>query len=236
MADRPGTVALLGGGVIGGGWAARFALNGVDVRLYDPAPEAERRRRRGARERAPRAAPAHAGAAAGRGRADASPATPEEAVAGADFVQESAPEREGLKRALLARGEPRRRARTSLIATSTSGLLPEPPAGGHGATPSGSPSATRSTLSTCCRSSSCAAASGPTRETLERARRGLPLGRDAAAACSGARSTASSPTACSRRCGARRCGSSPTTSRRSRRSTTRSASAPGCAGRAWARS
>ena len=42
MADRPRTVALLGGGVIGGGWAARFALNGVDVRLYDPAPEAAR--------------------------------------------------------------------------------------------------------------------------------------------------------------------------------------------------
>jgi carnitine 3-dehydrogenase len=33
-------VALLGGGVIGGGWAARFLLNGLDVRLYDPDPEA----------------------------------------------------------------------------------------------------------------------------------------------------------------------------------------------------
>ena len=37
------TVGLLGGGVIGGGWAARFALNGIDVRLYDPDPEAERK-------------------------------------------------------------------------------------------------------------------------------------------------------------------------------------------------
>ena len=35
-------VALLGGGVIGGGWAARFLLNGVDVSLYDPAPDAAR--------------------------------------------------------------------------------------------------------------------------------------------------------------------------------------------------
>ena len=50
------------------------------------------------------------------------------------------------------------------------------------------------------------------------------------------RSTASSPTGCSRRCGARRSGSSTTASRRSRRSTTRSATAPGCAGRSWARS
>ena len=36
MAD----VGLLGGGVIGGGWAARFLLNGIDVRLYDPDPDA----------------------------------------------------------------------------------------------------------------------------------------------------------------------------------------------------
>src|SRR5579864_4777679 len=34
------SVALIGGGVIGGGWAARFVLNGVDVRIYDPDPEA----------------------------------------------------------------------------------------------------------------------------------------------------------------------------------------------------
>lgn len=39
----PRTVGLLGGGVIGGGWAARFILNGVDVRLYDPAPDAAER-------------------------------------------------------------------------------------------------------------------------------------------------------------------------------------------------
>ena len=39
----PRAVGLLGGGVIGGGWAARFVLNGVDVRLYDPDPDAERK-------------------------------------------------------------------------------------------------------------------------------------------------------------------------------------------------
>ncbi|MEO1470140.1 MAG: 3-hydroxyacyl-CoA dehydrogenase NAD-binding domain-containing protein, partial [Pseudomonadota bacterium] len=32
--------AILGGGVIGGGWAARFLLNGWDVALYDPDPRA----------------------------------------------------------------------------------------------------------------------------------------------------------------------------------------------------
>ncbi len=37
------TAAIIGGGVIGGGWAARFLLNGWNVRVYDPDPEAERK-------------------------------------------------------------------------------------------------------------------------------------------------------------------------------------------------
>ena len=43
MPEPPRSVGLLGGGVIGGGWAARFLLNGVAVRLFDPAPSAEGR-------------------------------------------------------------------------------------------------------------------------------------------------------------------------------------------------
>ena len=45
MSGLPGlqTVGLLGGGVIGGAWAARFALNGVDVKLYDIDTEATRK-------------------------------------------------------------------------------------------------------------------------------------------------------------------------------------------------
>ena len=35
--------AIIGGGVIGGGWAARFLLNGWDVRVFDPDPEAKRK-------------------------------------------------------------------------------------------------------------------------------------------------------------------------------------------------
>ena len=35
--------AIIGGGVIGGGWAARFVLNGWDVAVFDPDPEAERK-------------------------------------------------------------------------------------------------------------------------------------------------------------------------------------------------
>jgi carnitine 3-dehydrogenase len=115
-------VALLGGGVIGGGWAARFLLNGLDVVLHDPDPEAPRK----VGEMLDNARRAYA-------RLTYAPlppegtltfaASPEEAADGAGFVQESAPERIELKRALLA-------AASSVappdvvIASSTSGLLP----------------------------------------------------------------------------------------------------------------
>ena len=37
------TAAIIGGGVIGGGWAARFLLNGWNVQVFDPDPQAERK-------------------------------------------------------------------------------------------------------------------------------------------------------------------------------------------------
>ncbi|MBA4352159.1 MAG: carnitine 3-dehydrogenase, partial [Rhodobacter sp.] len=40
MARKAG---IIGGGVIGGGWAARFLLNGWDVVVFDPDPEAPRK-------------------------------------------------------------------------------------------------------------------------------------------------------------------------------------------------
>src|SRR4051812_28261785 len=122
MADLPRTVALLGGGVIGGGWAARFALNGVDVRLYDPAAGAgdavqemlENARRAWARMTlAPLPAEGAVSVAS----------SPEEAVRDAAFVQESAPEREGLKRELLAAAS-RAAPPDAIFASSTSGLRP----------------------------------------------------------------------------------------------------------------
>ena len=42
---KPGPVAVIGAGVIGGGWTARFLLNGIDVKIHDPNPEAGRRLR-----------------------------------------------------------------------------------------------------------------------------------------------------------------------------------------------
>ena len=35
--------AIIGGGVIGGGWASRFLLNGWDVSVYDPDPQSKRK-------------------------------------------------------------------------------------------------------------------------------------------------------------------------------------------------
>lgn len=37
------TAAVIGGGVIGGGWVARFLLMGADVNVFDPDPEAQRK-------------------------------------------------------------------------------------------------------------------------------------------------------------------------------------------------
>ena len=37
------TAACIGGGVIGGGWVARFLLHGWDVNVYDPAADAQRK-------------------------------------------------------------------------------------------------------------------------------------------------------------------------------------------------
>ncbi len=114
-------VALVGGGVIGGGWAGRLVENGVDVVVHDPHPEAERRVRE-ALENAERAwgrltlAPRVRGTVSFARSLDA-------AVRDADVVQESAPEDEALKRRLLA--EIDAHARTdALVCSSSSGLLP----------------------------------------------------------------------------------------------------------------
>src|SRR4051794_34925302 len=118
----PATVGLLGGGVIGGGWAARFVLNGADVRLFDPDPDAPRKvgevlenARRALRRLTLAPLPAE-------GRLEYA-GSAEEAAEGAAFVQESAPEREEIKRALLASAD-RAAPAGAILASSTSGLLP----------------------------------------------------------------------------------------------------------------
>jgi carnitine 3-dehydrogenase len=116
------TIGLLGGGVIGGGWAARCLMNGLDVVLFDPDPDTARKLEdmlQNAR-RAYRKLTSLPLGNEGRLRIVR---TPEEAVFEADFVQESAPERADLKMALLARAS--RAAHPDIVfGSSTSGLLP----------------------------------------------------------------------------------------------------------------
>ena len=116
------SVGLLGGGVIGGGWAARFLLAGTDVRLYDPDPEAERKIGE-MLENARRALARLSAVPLPRAGSLMFVATPAAAAEGVRLVQESAPERLELKQALLAE-VCAAAAPDVLIASSTSGLRP----------------------------------------------------------------------------------------------------------------
>lgn len=115
-------VGLVGGGVIGAGWAARLALNGIDVTVFDPDPATPRRVQR-VLEQAERAWRSLTLAPVKLGGTVRFAASLEEAVRDADLVQESAPEREDLKRDLLARIDAACPPEV-LVASSTSGLLP----------------------------------------------------------------------------------------------------------------
>lgn len=122
MAHEIRKVGIVGGGVIGAGWAARFALNGIDVSVYDPDPEIERKTA---------AVLANARRAMTRLFGQALPiegklifaASLAEAVRDADFIQESLPEREDLKVRLLAEMDAAMPDH-AVIGSSTSGLLP----------------------------------------------------------------------------------------------------------------
>ncbi|HEY8566942.1 MAG TPA: 3-hydroxyacyl-CoA dehydrogenase NAD-binding domain-containing protein [Beijerinckiaceae bacterium] len=113
-----GPVAVLGCGTVGASWAALFVAHGHDVAAYDPGAGAEARlqtflgpaleqlRELGVR-------------GAGRLRFTSDLA---DALRGAAFVQENAPENEGLKQAMLAEVEALTGAGV-IVASSTSALL-----------------------------------------------------------------------------------------------------------------
>jgi len=114
--------AAIGGGVIGAGWVARLALNGIDVAVFDPDPEASRKvgevmkgARRAYRKMVPGGLPEE-------GRITYAK-TIAEAVAGADFIQESVPERLDLKHRVLAEIDAHA-PKDTLIGSSTSGIKP----------------------------------------------------------------------------------------------------------------
>jgi carnitine 3-dehydrogenase len=121
MPEPSPRVALVGGGVIGGGWAGRLVETGHDVVVYDPHPDAARRVGE-MLEHAEHAWARLTLAPRRRGRVTFTDSIAE-AVRQADIVQESVPEDEALKRRLLeaidADAPP-----DALVCSSTSGLLP----------------------------------------------------------------------------------------------------------------
>jgi carnitine 3-dehydrogenase len=113
--------AIIGGGVIGGGWAARFALNGWDVAVFDPDPEAPRK-----------VGEVLANARAALPLLSDGPMPPEglltfsgtitEAVEGAAYIQESVSERLDLKHRIFAQIQ--QSVQGVPIGSSTSGFKP----------------------------------------------------------------------------------------------------------------
>ena len=119
--DMTRKAAIIGGGVIGGGWAARFLLNGWDVAVFDPDPQAARK----------------IGEVLGDARASLPalsdiPMVPEgklsfaqtitEAVEGAEYIQESVSERLELKHRVIAQIQ--QSSHRVPIGSSTSGFKP----------------------------------------------------------------------------------------------------------------
>ena len=113
--------AIIGGGVIGGGWAARFLLNGWDVAVFDPDPEAPRKLGEvlaNARAVLPALSD---GPMPAEGRLVFAE-TLTEAVEGADYIQESVSERLELKHRVFAQIQ--QVAPDTPIGSSTSGFKP----------------------------------------------------------------------------------------------------------------
>lgn len=115
-------LAVIGTGVIGNGWIARFLAQGYDVVAFDPAEGAQERTRE---------VVAHAwtsleklGLALGASKDRLTfVETLEEAVADADLIQENVPEREELKKSVLASIDQHAKPK-AIIGSSTSGIMP----------------------------------------------------------------------------------------------------------------
>jgi carnitine 3-dehydrogenase len=114
--------AIIGGGVIGGGWAARFLLNGWNVSVFDPDPQAERKISE-VMANARAALPALSDVPMPVEGTLSFAATITEAVEGADYIQESVSERLDLKHRVFSQIQQSAGLGTP-IGSSTSGFKP----------------------------------------------------------------------------------------------------------------
>ena len=115
-------IAVIGIGLIGGGWVARFLENGIDVAVFDPAPDVKRKiefilqnATIATQELYEHPRP--------KGGKLSFCASIEDAVTNADLVVEAVPERLDLKKSVYRQIEVAAPIDT-LITSSTSGLLP----------------------------------------------------------------------------------------------------------------
>jgi carnitine 3-dehydrogenase len=113
---------IIGGGVIGGGWAARFLLMGWDVRVFDPAPDAQRKISE-VISNARRSLPGLSDIALPAEGCLSFHDTMSDAVQGAVWIQESVPERLSLKRKVYQTLQ-EHCAHDAVIGSSTSGFKP----------------------------------------------------------------------------------------------------------------
>ncbi|MFB4161380.1 3-hydroxyacyl-CoA dehydrogenase NAD-binding domain-containing protein [Geomicrobium sp. JSM 1781026] len=116
------TFAVLGTGVIGNGWIARFIANGHRVHAFDPAPGAEENTRNLLEEIWPTLTEYGISEDASLNNLTFFE-TLEEAVEDADLIQENVPEREELKKSVLAQADAAAKPE-AILASSTSGYMP----------------------------------------------------------------------------------------------------------------
>ncbi|EBA12479.1 carnitine 3-dehydrogenase [Roseobacter sp. CCS2] len=116
------TAAIIGGGVIGGGWAARFLLMGWDVRVFDPDPEAARKINE-VLANARRSLPGLSDVALPPEGRLSFHENMSDAVADASWIQESVPERLELKRKVYQTLQ-EHCPHDAVIGSSTSGFKP----------------------------------------------------------------------------------------------------------------
>ena len=118
----PKRVSVIGAGTIGASWAACFLARGFEVSAYDPSPNGEAFARRFIDNAWPTLEKLGAVQPGADRTRIAFFASPTDAAKGADFVQESGPEREDTKIDLFAAIDAGAPPET-VIATSSSGLL-----------------------------------------------------------------------------------------------------------------
>jgi carnitine 3-dehydrogenase len=114
--------AIVGGGLIGGGWAARFLLHGWDVAVSDPSPKAEAQIGT-ILDNARQWLPALADVAMPSEGELIFAESLAESVSGADWVQESVPEELALKHKVLAEIQANA-PDNAIVGSSTSGFKP----------------------------------------------------------------------------------------------------------------